>query len=88
MNNIHPTYTEPATIRWRCRPIIPMVTPARRKTAYITVNPPVPDVTIAPAGDDAVLEWPPVTEDVNGNLITAFGHYEAWRSLEPALRPR
>ncbi len=62
-----------------------MVTPTS-KTAYITVNPPVPDVTIAPAGDDVVLEWPPVTEDVNGNPITV-SHY-GMAQPEPVLRPR
>ena len=37
-------------------------------------------------GDDVVLSWLPVTEDVNGNPIT-ISRYEVWRSLSPSCVP-
>ncbi len=84
----HPshTYTEPGIYSVALQAYHSDGYASASKTAYITVNPPVPDVTIAPAGDDVVLEWPPVTEDVNGNPITV-SHYEVWRSLSPYCVP-
>ncbi len=88
----HPshTYTEPGIYPVALQAYNPAGYGSTLKATYITVSAPpapaAPGVIIERDGDDVVLSWLPVTEDVNGNPITV-SRYEVWRSLSPYCIP-
>jgi hypothetical protein len=55
-------------------------------TALGAPIPAVPQVSISVNGNDALLAWPPVTEDTSGAPL-AVDHYEVWRAAQPDFVP-